>query len=564
MQKWVPVDPIVTSTVGKPLRLEPPGSDRYNNMSYVVAFEDDASARDVTKRYVKSFNSKTRKNRVEFTKDGEEWWTDTMQFFERPFMEDRDQVELGDLAAAVASEGMPRNVQDFKNHPIYALERHLRRNEVIYPKREIGKVGLSKNVVNKKSLPLESVYRRADVHMVKSADGWYRQGREIKVGEQPLKRVPTCRNPALDPREDEYDGDHPETPMYAAYQTNLYVPPPIVDKRIVKNAYGNVDVYTPNMIPAGAFHLKHPEAARAARILGIDYAEAVTGFEFKGRQGTAVLQGIVAAVEYREALNVVLSCLEDERAQAEEDRKTRECLQMWKNFMVKLRVTERLNSYYTFEGEDTGDGDLQSPDDYEEGGGFIRETSESNMHLATKLGLPAKLSDASLESPSRRQVPRESTLSPTTAGLFPSASPNHASGSGALEANPNPEPRKPHSQLESRSHYTLVVMPKDGIPEARSNSAMADAEQVSPVQSNIIQDHRDMDQATPSPHGPIVDGCSDAAIVVESPNGEQWNSVADVLPDLVHEDFDSEIERGSMLSHDPEDDDAEPEWLLSD
>ena len=73
-----------------------------------------------------------------------------------------------------------------------------------------------------------------------------------------------------------------------------------------------------------------------------------------------------------------------------------------------------------------------------------------------------------------------------------------------------------------------------------------------------------MDQATPSPHGRIVDGCSDAAIVVESPNGEQWNSVAEVLPDLVHEDFDSEIERGSMLSHDPEDDDAEPEWLLSD
>src|SRR5436190_349572 len=105
MQKWVPVDPIVTNTVGKPLRFEPPGSDLHNSMSYVVAFEDDASARDVTGRYVKSFNSKTRKNRVEFTKDGEKWWNDTMQFFERLFMEDRDQVELGDLAVAAASEG---------------------------------------------------------------------------------------------------------------------------------------------------------------------------------------------------------------------------------------------------------------------------------------------------------------------------------------------------------------------------------------------------------------------------------------------------------------------------
>ena len=45
--------------------------------------------------------------------------------------EDRDELEGGELNATSAAEPMPRNVQDFKGHPIYALERHLRRNEIM-------------------------------------------------------------------------------------------------------------------------------------------------------------------------------------------------------------------------------------------------------------------------------------------------------------------------------------------------------------------------------------------------------------------------------------------------
>lgn len=77
---------------------------------------------------------------------------------------------------------MPRNVQDFKDHPRYALERHLRRNEVIYPKDEIGKVATGKVASSSPaSKSLEPVHRRRNVHTVRSADGWYRLGRDVKV-----------------------------------------------------------------------------------------------------------------------------------------------------------------------------------------------------------------------------------------------------------------------------------------------------------------------------------------------------------------------------------------------
>lgn len=82
-QKWIAVDPIATGTIGKPSRLEPPLNDPDVSMAYVVAFEDDGVAKDVTRRYVKAYNAKTRKARVESTENGARWWRKAMKIFKR-------------------------------------------------------------------------------------------------------------------------------------------------------------------------------------------------------------------------------------------------------------------------------------------------------------------------------------------------------------------------------------------------------------------------------------------------------------------------------------------------
>lgn len=178
VQKWVPIDPLVTKTIAKPSKFEPPAGDPGNNMNYVIAFEDDGCARDVTRRYAKAYNAKTRRDRVEVTKDGDKWWRRVLRLYRRFYEMDRDQVENAELTAKEAAEPMPRNVQDFRDHPYYALERHLKRHEVINPKREVGKVAAGRSGTTN---TLEPIYRRRDVHQLKSADKWYRIGREIKV-----------------------------------------------------------------------------------------------------------------------------------------------------------------------------------------------------------------------------------------------------------------------------------------------------------------------------------------------------------------------------------------------
>jgi xeroderma pigmentosum group C-complementing protein len=254
-QKWFPVDPLVTETIAKPHVFEPPASDRENAMSYVIAFEDEGSARDVTIRYTKAYNAKTRKNRVESTHGGEKWWRKTMQHFSRGWKSDLEQIEDNELAGLGAREPMPRNVADFKDHPYYALERHLRRNEILVGNHSVGTVAAGRDAGPAGKKRLEHVFRRKDVRVVRSADAWYRLGRDIKMGEQPVK---TVAPKVLAKREldDGEDGDERAgTNLYTEDQTELYEAPPVVNGRVPKNSYGNLDVYVPSMVPRGGVHI---------------------------------------------------------------------------------------------------------------------------------------------------------------------------------------------------------------------------------------------------------------------------------------------------------------------
>jgi xeroderma pigmentosum group C-complementing protein len=342
-QKWVPIDPLSTFTVNAAEKLEPPLNSSQNSLVYAVAFEDDYTAKDVTRRYAKFYNAKTRKFRVESTPNGEQWWKQTMEFFQRTTKLDRDEVEDANLTRKEAAEGIPKNVQDFKNHPVYVLERHLRHNEVIQPLNQVGKV----NVGTSMNPKMESIYRRKDVHLIRSADKWYRMGRDVQDGEQPLKHAKPKKGRRVSVEPDIDQDDQQEevgAGLYAEFQTELYIPPPVVRGRVPRNAYGNLDLYVPSMCPPGGFHVRHKLASKAARLIGVDYAEAVTGFSFKGRHGTAVVQGVVVAQEYAEAVEAVIDSMEYAQEEAENYGRKTEALRLWRRFCLGLRVAQRVNA----------------------------------------------------------------------------------------------------------------------------------------------------------------------------------------------------------------------------
>lgn len=575
-QKWIPVDPLVTKSLAKPSKFEPPASDPYNSMSYVIAFEEDASARDVTRRYAKAFNAKTRKLRVESTRSGEKWWNKTLQAWEKPFLDDRDEAEISELTSKSAAEPMPRNIQDFKDHPIYALERHLHRNEVIFPRRVIGHVGLSKTTSNSDNL--EPVYRRSDVHVVRSADKWYRLGRDVKVGEQPLKHV-RAKRPRTGFISDEEEAEVEETALYAEYQTQLYQPPPVVQGRIPKNTYGNLDVYVPSMVPPGAIHIKRPEAARAARLLGINYADAVTGFEFRGRRGTAVFGGIVIACEYHEALEEVLKSFAEERQHAALEARTAEVLRLWRLFLVKLRIAERVRTYAAGDEEQSDLASNMITDEAESaGGGFLPEPGQimaSPPH--SSLGTGSRAKSVSMgqvgdglgggfmldEEPDGEDLGLSRSV--TTAAQEDEGPRRGFLPDESINDDPAPDPttasQKPlntegaqRSQYPNNSRYELIVIPNEAAASSEQRSGTADRVPTTELEGTSERVPITVDSSTNG-------GSKSASVdILSRPPSPQRPTPRCPPP----EDSDSEIEKGSLLSEDPEDEDAVPEWLMFD
>jgi xeroderma pigmentosum group C-complementing protein len=377
-QKWQPVDPLVTQSFWEPTVFEPPANERENYMTYVVGFEADGSAKDVTRRYAKAYNAKTRKLRIEsVTANGAKWWRRALKAYSRGYMTDMDQIENNELNAMESREPMPRNVADFKDHPIYALERHFRRNEVLVPgATTAGTVGVGSKG------PLERIYRRKDVRVARTREKWYRLGREVMSDQTPVKFLPkpARRRSDLfggaDEGDDVDEGDEAGTPIFMPEQTVLYRAPPVVDGVIPKNRFGNLDVYVPSMVPEGGAYVADELGAQAAFTMGIDYAPALTGFQFRGRKGTAVLHGVVVAAEHEEAVRAVIEGLKDQEAEIVIERRRREVLRTWKRFLMHLRVRQRIWAGVD-EEEEAGE-DVAMQVDYQEGGGFDEEDSDGD------------------------------------------------------------------------------------------------------------------------------------------------------------------------------------------
>jgi len=626
-QKWVPVDPLVTRTIGKPSRFEPPASDIKNHMAYVIAFEEDGSARDVTRRYTKAYNAKTRRSRIEATKGGERWWRRVLRMYRRAHALDRDQVEDAELAAKEAAEPMPGNVQDFKDHPYYALERYLRRNEVIQPKREVGKIKAGKPGSGGGNKALEPVYRRLDVHVVKSADSWYRLGREIKTGEQPLKRVQPRRRREV-AFQDDISGDDENigTPMYAGFQTTQYTAPPVVRGIVPRNAYGNLDIYVPSMVPPGGVHIVHPDTAQAAKLLGIHYADAVTGFEFRGQHGTAVIKGAVVASEYQEAVQEVIRAYEVERAEEEEAHRSSNALKMWRVFLKGLRIRERIKGY-EIEGEsstirkETEENHSEGEDEI--GGGFLPDADDSaetappavqrfhhvlrsDTEEARQFVEKYSEDDAhGIENLRKRwnEISQQESADDFGEGgfLLETEEGNEVQDEDAIEALRDIErseappigtkttPQAEQEQDSANSSFldenlSLVSLIDHGLLEHE----IAEVEMIQQVSNNEASnaEHRSRQprqvdatpQASPSPtpHPKTIPKLQQdiqklkkegqvscyPADSTTPPRLNQEDNPGEDPTNAVTSRGDSDADEGSLLSHDPSDEDADPDWLV--
>lgn len=229
--KWICVDPI-RGHIDKTGLMEPAQLDRNNRISYVLAFEKTNSKGrgniiDVTRRYAANMSKAIKERERPLTsrekEGGLKLWSEMFlnSLFKKNNLNERDLLEQEELQLRQVDEVMPTSIGAFKNHPLYALKRHLKRLEILYQEEPV--LGYIKN---------EKIYARQCVRTVSTADTFRKAGREIIEGEQPLKMVKTHAGTINTKRLQErakQEGNEMLVPCYGEWQTRLYVPPPIVN-----------------------------------------------------------------------------------------------------------------------------------------------------------------------------------------------------------------------------------------------------------------------------------------------------------------------------------------------
>ena len=348
-------------------------------------------ATDVTKKYAEAFSRCAEK------RGDSEWVAETTRILLPDRGRDPDALvasadarDAREMDARAKTERVPSAMHELKNHPLYACERFLRPNQVIFPRKPV--VGFVNG---------ECVFPRSCVSELRSAERWKSEARrEVMPEELGKPRARTFSRAARaaaafaakrdaaeararrggaaeapggdatramakgrragprsveamarDSREAEramLDGATADAnvegdiPLFGVWQTREWHPPRAVNGIVPKNARGNVDLIGAHALPPpGTAHVSLPRVSRVARALRdsrdsrgkpkIDFAPALVGFEY--RRGGATLpkfDGVVVCAEHESLLRKAWCDAENARLFAEKEKDTRRAKRRWR------------------------------------------------------------------------------------------------------------------------------------------------------------------------------------------------------------------------------------------
>ncbi|KAE8974119.1 hypothetical protein PR003_g27025 [Phytophthora rubi] len=353
-KSWIHVD-AVRRLVGRPQEVEPLRG-KAARFSYVVSIQDDELLVDVTSRYTVQW-SKSSELRL-----ADSWLKQVIERFNEDAVDQRAvtasatlltpedvkkalEDEKKSLETLKLAEGLPTSVEGFRKHHLYCLERHLGQLECLHPRKVVG-------LFNG-----QPVFLREHVQPLRSAFKWRRLGRVVKESERekPAKWQSRGGDPSSKPADDSDDsGDGDGKPggtgtslaLFGLWQTTEFEPPPMVDGRVPKNQYGNLEVWSPAHVPRGAVHLRLPRIDAIAESLGIDFAPAVVGFEVRNGRTMPKVAGIIVAQSCEAALLDAHAERQQQTIEKAIQHNRKLVLKRWGKLTKRLLLRQRLEDDY--------------------------------------------------------------------------------------------------------------------------------------------------------------------------------------------------------------------------
>ncbi|KAI6191562.1 hypothetical protein M3Y97_00241500 [Aphelenchoides bicaudatus] len=316
--EWISVHPLTKNLC------DAGGIEKHCPFSYVLGIDNNIVANDMTGWYVRDYlKIETRKRRVTDT-----WINDALLHPDFCSSKKRAAQENQRLRNYLLAKPLPTVISEFKNHPLYVLEKGS--FKAIYPKdtQSIGQIRGN------------NIYPRNSVVTLQGELNWIREARSVKEGEEPYKvvkarpklSVPTAERVPL------------FLNVFGYWQTEKYKRPRVLDGKIPRNEYGNVYMYKPEMVPIGCVHLRQRGVLAMARTLDMECVPAVTGWEFSGGRNHPLIEGCVVLAKDAKVLQN--ACAEwqqirhQKKAKAAEDR----AVQLWRRLVKGKILLEKLKT----------------------------------------------------------------------------------------------------------------------------------------------------------------------------------------------------------------------------
>ncbi|KAL1459358.1 hypothetical protein WDU94_011346 [Cyamophila willieti] len=338
-EKWISVD--VTNQ--RYHCVEKLYSSATHPVSYVLAWNNNNTVKDLTKRYAPQWLTNTQKLRVDSS-----WWKKTLKPYAPPStVWEREENE--ELEQHLKDQPLPLSLSEYKNHPLYVLPKDLLKFQAIHPS-DISPLGYFRG---------EKVYPRSAVKELHTRETWLKEARVVRLGEMPYKVVKARV------KKDKFGflpTEEKKSELFGIWQTEDYIPPVAQNGIVPRNSFGNVDLFLECMLPKGTVHLQLPQLQRIARKLDIDCAPAMVGFEPCKFGSRPVMDGWVVCEEFRDVLLDAWNQEYDEKTKTENEKRRKRAKANWRKLVRCLRVKKRLELRYQFNLE-TQDGASTSRED---------------------------------------------------------------------------------------------------------------------------------------------------------------------------------------------------------
>ncbi|XP_068452981.1 DNA repair protein complementing XP-C cells [Clinocottus analis] len=339
-------------------------------ITYVVSVDGDGFLKDLGRKYDPTWLTSSRKRRVD-----EEWWEETIGSFLGP-EDERDKKEEKELQNKLLNTPLPISITEYKNHPLYALKRHLLKYEVIYPSTATI-LGYCRG---------EPVYSRDCVHTLHSKDTWLKEARTVRLGEEPSKMVKGFSNRSRKARMASEQKEENDLALFGEWQTEEYQPPIAVNGKVPRNDYGNVYLFKPCMLPVGCIHLQLPNLHRVAKKLNMDAAPAVLGFDFHAGYSHAVTDGYIVCEEHEEILRAAWLEEQEIQKQRDKEKKEKRVISNWTLLVKGLLIREKLKQRYGKKNQALGSleetGGLSSDEEEVEAGSPSAKTASETLAMS--------------------------------------------------------------------------------------------------------------------------------------------------------------------------------------